>query len=137
MPSATSTSRPSAPIVIGPTTKSATRPTVPLPSYLIEEGRLKEKVTFDAASHLAFEPPANVVSMNDIGLDGQGISQTAVSDPFPLFTQSAIQQIRAEVFSENVLKDCQFSSTFSRYMIRGMGPAYGTLFPTTPQSHRY
>ncbi|KAF4120100.1 hypothetical protein GMORB2_3511 [Geosmithia morbida] len=114
---------PPAPKVVGPTTKSATRPTNQLPKYLSEESKKTARVNFDKAKHIAFEPPKNIVKMKDIGLEGHGISPNAVSDPFPLFSKEAVEQIRAEVFSEEVLKDRQFCSTFNKNMIRGIGPA--------------
>lgn len=61
--------------------------------------------------------------MKELGFDGHGISPIAVSEPFPLFTEEAIKQIRAEVFSEPVLEACQYTSTFAKNMVRDMGPA--------------
>lgn len=61
--------------------------------------------------------------MKEIGLEGHGISPVAASEPFSLFTPETIKQIHAEVFSEPVLADCQYSSTFARNMVRGMGRA--------------
>jgi hypothetical protein len=61
--------------------------------------------------------------MKQLGLEGHGISPNAVSDPFPLFTSAAIQQIRREVFSKEVLRNCQYASTFNKNMVRGMGSA--------------
>ena len=65
--------------------------------------------------------------MEDIGLPGHGISPVAASEPFPLFTVDAIRQIRAEIFSDPVLRDCQYSSSFAKNMVRGMGREY--VFP--------
>ncbi|OOO11828.1 hypothetical protein OAory_01082980 [Aspergillus oryzae] len=56
--------------------------------------------------------------MKEIGLEGHGISPVAASEPFSLFTPETIKQIHAEVFSEPVLADCQYSSTFARNMGR-------------------
>ncbi|KAL9941871.1 hypothetical protein ACHAP6_002823 [Verticillium nonalfalfae] len=61
--------------------------------------------------------------MKDIGLEGAGISATAISEPFPLFTREAIAQMRAEIFSKDSLENCQYSSSFCKNMIRAMGPA--------------
>jgi len=119
----TSTPWPQAPVVVGPTTKSATRPTNILPAYLRDDASKTIREDFDASKHLNFQQPKNIVKMKDIGLEGLGISPNAVSEPFPLFTQEAIEQIRAEVFSDEVLEECQFASAFCRNMIRGMGPA--------------
>ncbi|PWY87953.1 hypothetical protein BO94DRAFT_59491 [Aspergillus sclerotioniger CBS 115572] len=112
---------PTPPRVTGPTTTKATRPSNKLPQWLIDEARVHFKETFDAKKHLSFQPPQSVYTMKEIGLEGHGISPVAASEPFPLFTPEAIKQIRAEVFSEPVLKDCQYSSSFAKNMIRGMG----------------
>ncbi|MGH8009475.1 MAG: hypothetical protein ACREQ3_20990, partial [Candidatus Binatia bacterium] len=110
-----------APHVVGPATKTATRPSEPLPQYLNDEANATAREEFNAGKHLNFQPPKSIITMEDIGLTGHGISPNAVSEPFPLFTQEAIQQMRAEIFSDEVLADCQFTSTFSKNMIRGMG----------------
>jgi len=49
----------------------------------------------------------------------------AVSEPFRLFTDEAIQQFRAEIFSEPVLEHCQVSSNFASNMIRDYAADYG------------
>lgn len=113
----------SPPKVIGPTTKTATRPTDPLPQWLIDEAKIDDPEPFVAGKHLNFQPPTKITTMKEIGLGGHGISPNAVSDPFPLFTEEAVRQMRAEIFSQEVLDHCQFASTFNRNMIRGMGPA--------------
>lgn len=113
--------RPKAPQVIGPKTKKATRPTVGIPDFLIDEARQTEPVRWDAEKHLAYEAPAKIVTMKEIGLEGHGISANAVTDPFPLFSKEAIIQMRREIFSEPVLENCRYSSTFNANMIRGMG----------------
>lgn len=117
-------SRPAPPTVIGPATKKATRPSDPLPQSLIDGARVAKKEVFDAGKHLNFSPPKGVTTMKEIGLDGRGISPIAASEPFPLFSPEAIRQIRGEIFSESVLRDCQYSSTFAKSMIRGMGREY-------------
>ncbi|OJJ42133.1 hypothetical protein ASPZODRAFT_1505139 [Penicilliopsis zonata CBS 506.65] len=113
--------RPAPPTVVGPTTKKATRPSTTLPQWLIDGARMPEKQVFDAERHLEFQPPKGITTMKEIGLEGHGISPVAASDPFPLFTTEAIKQIRAEIFSEPVLRDCQYTSSFAKYMVRGMG----------------
>lgn len=122
MPGALLKAAPAAPMIVGPTTTSPTRPTDPIPQYLIEEAKTTEKQIFNAREHLNFQSPHRIVTMEELGLQGCGISPNAVSDPFPLFTEDAVKQIRAEVFSEESLEHCQFASTFCKNMIRGMGP---------------
>ncbi|GAP93115.1 hypothetical protein SAMD00023353_10700060 [Rosellinia necatrix] len=109
------------PVVRGPATKRATRPTNVLPRWLKDEAGLTVPESFDATKHLSPQDPAYRVTMKEIGLEGHGISPYAVSAPFPLFSEDAIKQIRREVFSEKVMEECQYSSTFNKNMIRGMG----------------
>lgn len=118
------TQPPPAPHVVGPKTKTVTRPTNILPQYLSDEAKLTPKEDFDSKKHLNFQPPEMILGMKDIGLEGHGISPNAVAGPFQLFSDSAIAQIRREVFSEEVMRNCQFSSTFNKNMIRGMGHKY-------------
>ena len=122
MPSAALPANPPAPPkVIGPKTKKATRPTNQLPQSLIEDSRVPTKETFDPKKHLNFQLPEKIHTMRDVGMEGHGLSPIAASEPFPLFTEEAVKQMRAEVFSEPVLRDCQYTSDFSKNMIRGMG----------------
>lgn len=113
---------PKAPQVIGPKVKRATRPTKEIPQFLIDSARETEAETWDAGRHLSYQPPTNVHTMKDIGLEGHGISPVAVTDPFPLFTEDAMLQMRREIFSDEVLQDCQYGSDFIANMVRGMGP---------------
>lgn len=108
---------------VGPKTKTATRPTKQLPQYLIDEAQAIARVDFDPNHHLSIVHPDQIFTMKEFGLEGAGISTTAASEPFSLFTPDAVQQMRAEVFSESVLRTCQYSSDFAHNMIRGFGPS--------------
>ncbi|KAL4884846.1 hypothetical protein BJY04DRAFT_232370 [Aspergillus karnatakaensis] len=112
-----------APVVIGPTTKRATRPTRRLPKSLIENAKLAigQKRAFNPDDHLDYAPPEKIHKMADFDLEGAGISLNAISEPFKLFTPEAIKQMRAEIFSDDVLENCQYKSSFCSNMIRGMG----------------
>lgn len=114
--------RPSAPKVVGSSTKKATRPTTALPEYLSEDAKKTIRRPFNADEHLSFQPPESIIKMKDIGLEGHGISPNAVSAPFQLFSKDAIEQMRAEVFSDVCLRECQYGSAFTKNMVRGMGP---------------
>jgi hypothetical protein len=103
-------------------TLHTTRPQGQLPQTLLDEARAVQKASFDPKKHVAYQRPKKIFSMKEIGLDGQGISPNAVTDPFPLFTQDAIRQMRSEIFSEDVLENCQYSSPFVSRTVRGMGP---------------
>ncbi|KAK4945565.1 hypothetical protein LTR10_015184 [Elasticomyces elasticus] len=114
-----------APTPVAPLQITVTRPTVELPQYLMENASKTMRTTFDPATHLDFTPPKTVITMKDIGLEGHGISPVAVSEPFRLFTNEAIQQFRAEIFSKSVLDQCQVSSNFASNMIRAYAADYG------------
>lgn len=75
---------------------------------------------FDPKKHLDFTPPANILTMSDLKLpEGTGVSSFAVSDPFQLFTQEAVQRMRAEIFSKEVLENCKYSSNLAQCQLRG------------------
>lgn len=75
---------------------------------------------FDPKKHLNFTPPAKTLTMSDLKLpEGTGVSPFAVSDPFQLFTQEAVQRMRAEIFSKEVLENCKYSSNLAQCQLRG------------------
>lgn len=123
--SLTATITPSAPPMVGehisPLLKKAARPVNELPEWLINEAKVSEKDSFDAKKHLNYQPPSKIFTMKEIGLEGQGISPNAVTAPFQLFNEEAIEQMRAEIFSQPVLDNCQYTSNFVKNTIRGMG----------------
>ncbi|KIW26288.1 uncharacterized protein PV07_09394 [Cladophialophora immunda] len=80
--------------------------------------------TFDPEKHLNYQPPSKVWTMKEIGFDEQGVSPNAVSEPFPLFTEEAIQQMRAEVLSKPVWDNCKYSSELAHCQLRGFAPEY-------------
>ncbi|KAF4471287.1 hypothetical protein FALBO_1796 [Fusarium albosuccineum] len=114
-------SSPPPPHVVGPATKRATRPSKQLPQSLIDNAKIPNKESWNPEKHLAFQRPSKILTMKEIGLEGHGISPNACSEPFPLFSEEAIKQMRAEIFSEPVLEKCQYASTFNANMVRGMG----------------
>lgn len=83
-----------------------------------------EMVIFDPAKHLNHNPPKKIYSMAEIGRSGQGISPIAVSEPFPLFTEDAVNQMRAEILSRTVLENCQYSSNLAACYLRGFAPKW-------------
>ncbi|KAL0263045.1 hypothetical protein SLS55_002020 [Diplodia seriata] len=113
---------PAPPKVTGPATKRATRPTNKLPKSLIDGARVEKRESFNPSKHLVFQAPEKIYTMKEIGLEGNGISPNAVSEPFPLFSDEAIRQMRAEIFSDASMEQCQYASTFNKNMVRGMGP---------------
>lgn len=79
-----------------------------------------ESVPFDAETHLAYTPPSKTYSMKELGYsEGAGISPVGVSEPFPLFSTGAIQQMRAEILSDDVWTQYQFNSDLAQCQLRG------------------
>jgi hypothetical protein len=115
------------PIPVAPTTKVVTRPTTKLPASLVNSAILKQRIDFDPDKHVCFDGMPEITTMADIGKGMYGISPVAVSAPFPLFTDEAVHQMRAEAFTSEVLDNCQVSSSFATHMIRAYGPKSVTL----------
>lgn len=80
------------------------------------------KLTFEPSKHLNHVPPKKVYSMAEIGRGNEGVSPNAVSEPFPLFTEDAVKQMRAEILSKPVLENCQYSSNIAQCQLRGFAP---------------
>ncbi|KAF5002991.1 hypothetical protein FDECE_10465 [Fusarium decemcellulare] len=78
-------------------------------------------VAFDASKHLAYVPPPKVWSLQDLGYpESQGISPVGVSEPFSLFSDEAINEMRRELFtSEKIWTDHRFSSKYAECQLRG------------------
>ncbi|KNG87868.1 hypothetical protein ANOM_003867 [Aspergillus nomiae NRRL 13137] len=97
-------------------------PRKPLPQSLIKGAQIPDWVPFDAEKHANFKFPQRIITMKDIGLEGVGITSTAISEPLTLFTIEAIRQMRAEIFSRQVLEKYQVGSDLATNMIRGYCP---------------
>ncbi|KAL4873210.1 hypothetical protein BDV12DRAFT_182447 [Aspergillus spectabilis] len=79
-----------------------------------------EKVSFAPSKHLNFTPPSKVYSMVELGYpENRGISPIGVSEPFPLFSAEAIQQMRKEVLSDEVFAKWKYSSELAQCQLRG------------------
>lgn len=108
-----------APFVVGPTNTTPLRPTNKIPPAIIDAARATPVEEFDAGKHVKFEFPKRTYTMKEWGYGNQGISPIAGSDPFPLFTEATVKQVRRELLSEDVLKTCQYASSFTKNQIRG------------------
>ncbi|KAH7218087.1 hypothetical protein DER44DRAFT_650054 [Fusarium oxysporum] len=108
-----------APFVIGPTNKAPFRPTNKIPQDVIETAQATPIEEFDAKKHVNFEFPKRTYTMKEWGYENQGVSPIAASEPFSLFTEAAVKQVRRELLSEDVLRTCQYASTFTKNQIRG------------------
>lgn len=110
------------PKIVGPIQKRRTKATQPLPQSLVDKARCVKKVGFDPEKHLNFAEPERIYSMKEIGRERAGISPIAFTTPFSLFTQDAINQMRAELFDPEILEDFHVSSDFASNMLKGFGP---------------
>lgn len=80
----------------------------------------QENTKFDPKAHLAFEPPEQVIMMKDIGYgENVGVSPVAASQPFPLFTASAVATIRNQILQPEVMEHCRYSGTLGACYLRG------------------
>jgi hypothetical protein len=80
-------------------------------------------VTFQPDRHLSYRAEPQVLTMNDIGLsESEGISPVAISEPFALFTEEAINVMRAEVFTEEVWEHCFHNTDAFGTQLRGHCP---------------
>ncbi|MCJ1253142.1 hypothetical protein MMC24_000949 [Lignoscripta atroalba] len=80
---------------------------------------------FDPMKHIDFKPPSQIYTMSDLNLpEDTGVSPVAVSEPFQFFTQEAIHRMRAEVLSDAVWSNCQYSSNLAQCQLRGFAAKY-------------
>ena len=80
-------------------------------------------VVFDPEKHLVFTSPSKVHTMKELGYrDDVGVSPIGVSEPFPLFSDEAIKQMRSEVLSEEVWNRYRYSSNLAQCQLRGFAP---------------
>lgn len=81
---------------------------------------------FRPEQHLAFEEPEIIHTMQDIGLPStNGISPVAVSEPFRLFTEEAVNRMRDEILDPEVQNNYSYTSDIAPRQIRGYAPKYG------------
>ena len=83
----------------------------------------KECVSFDPSKHLNHAPPSKVYTMKELGYpDSRGVSPIGVSEPFPLFSGEAIEQMRKEVLNPDMPAKYQYSSDLAQSQLRGFAP---------------
>lgn len=76
---------------------------------------------FDAGKHMAYKPPPEVIKMTDIGYsEDTGVSPVAVSQPFQLFSEEAVQRMRSEIFRPEVMEKYRRSSNLAACQLRGI-----------------
>jgi len=73
--------------------------------------------------HLAYEAPKYIHTMEDIGyLSTNGVSPVAVSEPFRLFSEDAVDIMRSEVLNEEVQQKYSYTSDIAPKQLRGYAP---------------
>jgi hypothetical protein len=82
------------------------------------------QVQFDVKKHLAFEPPSNVLTMEDLSLNPTALSPVATTELFPLLSHEAVQQHRRELFNKDALDNCPDYTRPGAVQLRGMAPRY-------------
>lgn len=78
---------------------------------------------FIPSKHLAFEEPTYIHTMEDIGFPAsKGVSPVAVSEPFRLFSEDAVNIMRAEIFDPEVQAKYSYTSDIAPKQLRGYVP---------------
>lgn len=81
-------------------------------------------IPFKPKKHLVQEPPEKCHTMEELGYDNDsGVSPVAVSNPFRLFTEEAIQLMREEVLSKEVDEKFSYTSDIAAKQLRGYAPS--------------
>ena len=92
----------------------------PLDNLALKTVGKMEYCSFDAAADLEYAGTPKVHSMEDLGFSKEtGVSSVAVSQPFKLFSNQAIQRFRNEIFSSQVRNNFEFSSNIAPCQLRG------------------
>src|SRR5579859_875349 len=84
--------------------------------------------SFNPNQHLCFQPPKAIHDLSSFqfptSITSTTPSQIGISEPFPLFTPSAVKHLRQELFQPTVLKDCAWYPNPETCQLRGMAPKY-------------
>jgi hypothetical protein len=80
---------------------------------------------FIPSKHLSYEEPKYVHTMEDIGYSAtSGVSPIAVSEPFRLFSEEAVDVMRKEISSKEVMEGYSYTSDIAPKQLRGYAPKY-------------
>jgi len=78
---------------------------------------------FNPSKHLAYEEPKYIHTMEDIGYSAtSGVSPVAVSEPFHLFSEDAVNIMREEILNKEVQENYSYTSDIAPKQIRGYAP---------------
>ncbi|ESZ98847.1 hypothetical protein SBOR_0705 [Sclerotinia borealis F-4128] len=77
---------------------------------------------FQPESHLQYEEPSYIHTMEEIGYSAtSGVSPIAVSEPFRLFSEEAVNVMRDEIFAKEVQEKYSYTSDIAPKQLRGHG----------------
>ena len=83
---------------------------------------------FNPDEHLCFESPKETHTLESLKFSNNitsiAPSQVGITEPFPLFTSSAVKSLRHELFQPQVLKDYAWYPNPETCQLRGMAPKY-------------
>jgi len=78
---------------------------------------------FKPSKHLQYEEPVSIHTMEEIGFSSNsGVSPVAVSEPFRLFSEDAVNTMRAEILDPEVQAKYSYTSDLAPRQIRGYAP---------------
>lgn len=81
--------------------------------------------TFEPSEHLEYQPPSKIWTMEELDFpEDQGISPMSVSEPFRLFSESAVREMRKEILSRPVWENHRFQSKHAQCQLRGYARRY-------------
>ena len=101
---------------------------LPRPSFtpIIQDAVVAKKasgIEFKPSKHLGYKDPEKIWTMEEIGYSkDRGVSPIAVSQPFQLFTEEAVHEMRREIFKPEVMENCKYSSNIAACQLRGYAP---------------
>jgi hypothetical protein len=98
-----------------------------LPSNNVEKSLNGEQ--FDPSVHLAYSPPSNTLTLDDLGYQSTELSAVAHTEPFQLLSHEGVLAHRREIFKPETLDNCLHHKRPGSVQIRGMAPRYG-LWPS-------
>ena len=85
---------------------------------------ISESARFDPNKHLAYSPPLQTLTMEDLAHDSTELSSIAHTEPFQLLSHEGVLAHRREIFSQEVLDNCMHHTRPGSVQIRGMAPRY-------------
>ncbi|TGO28963.1 hypothetical protein BPAE_0020g00080 [Botrytis paeoniae] len=81
---------------------------------------------FKPETHLQYEEPSYIHTMEEIGYSAtSGVSPIAVSEPFRLFSEEAVNVMREEIFDKEVQEKYSYTSDIAPKQLRGYAPDHG------------